>query len=72
VPPIGTPVTLTEKNYGSVPRYYIETLKDNTISHDLQSLMLFRVTVTKRFQLDASHSPFFSQPDKLAQILLGL
>jgi pimeloyl-ACP methyl ester carboxylesterase len=72
VPPIGTPVTLTEKKYGSVPRHYIETLNDNTISHGLQTLMLSRVTVNKRFQLDASHSPFFSQPDKLAAILLGL
>jgi pimeloyl-ACP methyl ester carboxylesterase len=72
VPPIGTPVTLTDKNYASVPRYYIETLKDNTISHGLQTLMLSRVTVNKRFQLDTSHSPFFSQPDKLAAILLGL
>ena len=72
VPPIGTPVTLTDKNYGSVPRYYVETLKDNTISHELQTLMLSRVTVSKRYQLDTSHSPFFSQPDKLAAILLGL
>jgi pimeloyl-ACP methyl ester carboxylesterase len=72
VPPIGTPVALTDKNYGSVPRYYIETLKDNTISHDLQTLMLSRVSVAKRWQLDTSHSPFFSQPDKLTQILLGL
>jgi pimeloyl-ACP methyl ester carboxylesterase len=72
VPPIATAVTLTAKNYGSVPRYYIETLRDNTISHDLQTLMLSRVSVAKRWQLDTSHSPFFSQPDKLTQILLGL
>jgi pimeloyl-ACP methyl ester carboxylesterase len=72
VTPIGTPVALTEKNYSSVPRYYVETLKDNTISHDLQTLMLSRVSVAKRYQLNASHSPFFSQPDKLARILLGL
>ena len=71
VPPIGTPVTLTD-NYGSVPRYYIETLKDNTISHDLQTLMLSRVSVVKRFQLNTSHSPFFSQPGALSRILLGL
>jgi hypothetical protein len=50
----------------------IETLKDNTISHGLQTLMLSRVSVNKRYQLDTSHSPFFSQPDKLAAILLGL
>lgn len=72
VGPIGTPVALTDRNYGSVPRYYVETLKDNAISHDLQILMLSRVTVARRYQLDTSHSPFFSQPDKLAAILLGL
>jgi len=40
VPPFATPVTLTEDRYGSVPRHYIETLQDRTVSHQLQTLML--------------------------------
>jgi pimeloyl-ACP methyl ester carboxylesterase len=67
--PFATPVTLTEGNYGSVPRYYIETLDDHAVSHQLQTLMLNRVTVQQRFQLPSSHSPFFSMPDRLVACL---
>ncbi|MBD2164592.1 alpha/beta fold hydrolase [Calothrix membranacea FACHB-236] len=67
--PFVTPVELTEANYGSVPRYYIETLNDHAVSHQLQTLMLSRVNVNKSFQLSASHSPFLSMPDRLATCL---
>jgi pimeloyl-ACP methyl ester carboxylesterase len=67
--PFVTPVTLTEANYGSVPRYYIETLEDRAVSHQLQTLMLNRVDVKQRFQLPSSHSPFFSMPDRLVACL---
>jgi pimeloyl-ACP methyl ester carboxylesterase len=67
--PLATPVTLTEGNYGSVPRYYIETLNDHAVSHQLQNLMLSRVSVNHRFQLSSSHCPFFSMPDRLVACL---
>ena len=67
--PFVTPVMLTEGNYGSVPRYYVETLSDRAVSHQLQTLMLSRVNVTQRFQLPSSHSPFFSMPDRLVTCL---
>jgi pimeloyl-ACP methyl ester carboxylesterase len=67
--PFATPVTLTEANYGAVPRYYIETLDDHAVSHQLQTLMLNRVNVQKSFQLPSSHSPFFSMPDRLVACL---
>lgn len=70
VPPFVTPVALTDTNYGSVPRYYIETLDDHAVSHQLQTLMLSRVSVARRFQLPSSHSPFFSMPDRLTSCLL--
>jgi pimeloyl-ACP methyl ester carboxylesterase len=70
--PLATPVTLTQKNYGSVPRYYVETLKDKAVAHPFQEWMIGRNPVKKRFQLDSSHSPSLSQPDKLSAILLGL
>jgi pimeloyl-ACP methyl ester carboxylesterase len=69
VPPIATPVTLTESRYGSVPRYYIETLHDRTVSHQLQLLMLSRTSVRQRFELPSSHCPFFSMPDRLVACL---
>jgi pimeloyl-ACP methyl ester carboxylesterase len=65
VPPLATPVTLTAQRYGNVPRYYIETLADCAVSHQLQTLMLSRVKVQRSFQLPSSHCPFFSMPDRL-------
>jgi pimeloyl-ACP methyl ester carboxylesterase len=70
--PLATPVTLTVQKYGSVPRYYIETLKDKAVAHAFQVWMISRNPVKQRFQLDTSHSPSLSQPDKLTAILLGL
>jgi pimeloyl-ACP methyl ester carboxylesterase len=69
VPPLATPVTLTAERYGRVPRDYIETLQDRTVSHQLQTLMLSRVSVRQRFQLSSSHCPFFSMPDQLVNCL---
>jgi pimeloyl-ACP methyl ester carboxylesterase len=63
VPPLATPVTLTETRYGSVPRDYIETLADHAVSHQLQTLMLSRVSVRQRFQLPSSHCPFLALPE---------
>lgn len=67
--PCTSPVTLTAPNYGSVPRFYIETLNDNAVSHQHQTLMLSRVEVKGRFQLQSSHCPFFSIPDQLVAVL---
>jgi pimeloyl-ACP methyl ester carboxylesterase len=72
VPPLATPITLSEARYGSVPRYYIETLADHAVSHQLQTLMLSRVSVRQRFQLPSSHCPFFSMPDRLVDCLTKL
>jgi pimeloyl-ACP methyl ester carboxylesterase len=69
LPPMVTPATLTAERYGMVPRYYIETLDDRAVSHQLQILMLSRVAVHQRFQLPSSHSPFFSMPDRLVACL---
>ena len=65
LPPMATPVQLTEAKYGSVNRYYIETLHDNAVSHQLQELMIKRNEIKQRFQLASSHAPFFSMPDQL-------
>lgn len=72
VPPLATPVTLTAERYGRVSRYYIETLQDMAVSHQLQILMLSRVSVRQRFELPSSHCPFFSMPDRLVACLANL
>lgn len=72
VPPLATPVTLSAERYGRVPRIYIETLNDACVSHQLQQLMIERVGVQARYPLETGHTPFYSAPDALAAVLLGL
>jgi len=66
-----TPLQLSEKNYGSVPRVYIECLQDRAVTLGLQRKMVGELPCAKVFSLDAGHSPFFSQPDKLAAALIA-
>jgi pimeloyl-ACP methyl ester carboxylesterase len=70
--PCASPVALTDSNFGSVSRFYIETLNDKAVSHQHQTLMLSRVAVKRRFQLQSSHCPFFSMPDRLVACLTEL
>ncbi len=70
--PVGTPLTLSESKYGKVKKAYIHTTLDMTITYGLQKKMVQRLPVDKTFELKAGHSPFLSQPHKLADILLSL
>lgn len=73
VPPLGTPVTLTEARFGRVPRAYVHTRRDNAVSYTLQKAMLQAAGGAQRvFELDTSHSPMLVQPKALADILAGL
>jgi pimeloyl-ACP methyl ester carboxylesterase len=69
--PLGTPVTLTLERYGKIPRYYIQTLQDNTVSNQLQKLMLSRTSVVASVELNSSHSPFLSQTKAFVEALSG-
>jgi pimeloyl-ACP methyl ester carboxylesterase len=69
--PAGTPVTVSAERYGSVPKVYVKTLRDRAISPQLQQQMLERTPVRKVVSLDSGHSPFLSQPQALAEALLG-
>lgn len=60
---------ITEENYGTVPRYYIECTEDRAITPWLQEKMLEQMPCLKVYKLPASHSPFFSMPDKLTDII---
>jgi pimeloyl-ACP methyl ester carboxylesterase len=60
---------LTEEKYGRVPRYYIECTEDRAITPWLQEKMLQQMSCRKVYKLQSSHSPFFSMPDKLTDII---
>jgi len=67
--PLGTPVVLTDTIYGRVPKYYILCTK----SKDLDKTFLStHVPCKKYYTLPSSHSPYFSMPQKLVEILAAV
>ncbi len=68
--PLATPLTLTDENFGSVPRYYIELLSDRAIHIDMQRQLIAGSPCKAVYSIDSSHSPFFSKPDEVAETLL--
>ncbi len=62
------PLQLTEENFGSVPRYYIECTEDRAVTPFIQQKMYTETPCEKVYRLPTSHSPFFSQPEKLVDI----
>lgn len=64
--PFATPLTLTEGNFGRVPRAYIGTLQDRAISPPFQEYMYGRQPCREVLSMDTSHSPFFAAPEELA------
>ncbi|HMU47841.1 MAG TPA: alpha/beta fold hydrolase [Chitinophagaceae bacterium] len=67
-----TPLHLTEENFGSIPRYYIECLQDRAVTPFIQKKMYTDTPCKKVYQLDTSHSPFFSRPEELCQIFFEI
>lgn len=65
-------VHLTDANYGSVPRVFIECVQDGAIPIETQRQMVVAVPCQQVLTLDTSHSPFFSAPQELADHLLTL
>jgi pimeloyl-ACP methyl ester carboxylesterase len=64
-----TPLQLTEGNYGRVPRIYIECTEDKAVTPFIQRKMYKEMPCEKVYSLPTSHSPFFSKPQELSDIL---
>lgn len=67
-----TPLQLSEENYGRVPRYYIECTEDRAVTPFIQRKMYGETVCKKVYSLATSHSPFFSKPKELTDILCGI
>ena len=67
-----TPLQLTETNFGRVPRYYIECTEDRAVTPFIQQKMYLETPCKKVYKLPTSHSPFFSKPQELVDILLQI
>ena len=64
-----TPLQLTDENYGSVPRVYIECTEDKAVTPFIQRKMYTETPCEKVYSMQTSHSPFFSRPKELTDIL---
>jgi pimeloyl-ACP methyl ester carboxylesterase len=70
--PLATPVRISAERFGRVPRVYVECTADRAITHAAQRQMQAALPCRECITLDTDHSPFFSRPDELAAVLLGL
>lgn len=64
----GMTFELASTRFGRVPRHYVECLQDRAIDIASQRAMHAKLPCTVH-TLDASHSPFFSMPGPLADVL---
>ncbi len=69
--PLFYELEITDKNWGAIPKYYIECTLDKAIPVAIQRAM-YDGKVEKVFSLETSHTPNFSQPKELANILIEL
>ncbi len=70
--PVMTELYLTNENYGSIPRFYISTLDDNTITPYFQYKMYRELPFRNTYYICSDHSPFLSAPLQLNHILLNI
>lgn len=77
-PPHAEPVTTTGGRWGAIPRTYISCVADKAFPRAVQERFISDADAftpdnrTDVHELAASHSAYWSQPEKLARILLGL
>lgn len=71
--PIMEKLTLTSENYGSVRKFFIQTLDDRILSPDIQEKMVRDNPPERVFKIKGSdHCPFFSKPQSLYKHLLEI
>ena len=64
--PLGTPVEVTEGNFGSVRRTYVHTTQDRAVSPPAQEKMYTDLPCEKVVSMATGHLPFFAAPEELA------
>ncbi len=72
IAPAAEPVSLTENNFGRMPRVYVTCLRDRAITPALQQKMYTEVPCREVVSMQTDHSPFLSRPGELARHLTSL
>lgn len=70
--PFGTPVEVTEANFGSVRRTYVHTTRDRAVSPAFQEKLYTGLPCEKVVSMDTGHLPFFAAPEELSAHLDSL
>lgn len=68
--PLFDKVRVTKEKFGKTSKSYIECNMDQAIGIELQKFMNHRWQCNT-YSLDTGHAPFYSSPEKLANILAG-
>lgn len=67
-----TPLQLSDKNYGSVRRFYIECTEDRAVTPFIQRKMYTETPCERVYRMNTGHSPFFSRPQDLCDIFMDI
>ncbi|MFJ3483062.1 alpha/beta fold hydrolase [Pseudomonas sp. NPDC090202] len=67
--PLATPVKLSAAAYGSVPKFYVHTARDQVVSPSLQANMVAATPVHNEVTLDTGHTPFLTNVSGVVQAI---
>ncbi len=70
--PFTNTAVLTQGHFGQVNKSYVFTLLDHAIGIDNQHAMAAAAGITRTYSINTGHSPFLSQPDSVAGLLLQI
>ncbi|MDC0658541.1 alpha/beta fold hydrolase [Leisingera sp. SS27] len=68
IQPQDTPLRLSEQ-FAAIPKAYIRCTGDRVIPPEYQAHMAAQLPPARTHDMDTSHSPFFADPERLAQLL---
>jgi len=67
--PFATPVEVTQERSGSIPRFYVHTTQDRTVTLGAQKKMVAAMPVRRAFTIDADHGAPASAPAVVARAI---
>ncbi len=70
--PLQDTLSISDEKYGQIPRFYIKTTRDSAITPEQQQQMIDSMPCQHVYTLNAAHSPFYTRPFKLTEMLLSI
>lgn len=69
IEPLSHKINISKENFGKIPKYYIQTLRDNAIPQKLQREMYTETQVKQVFTITSGHAPNLTHPLKVVEII---